>query len=80
MSNIESEGLLLEQATTTSGGGGRGNANGGNNGKGGGGDDESDWGEENDGLNEDSQFVWIRNGQDGLKWLVSDPNELRVFV
>ena len=68
MSSLESEGMRLE----SEGGGndddgrkGGGGGNGDNN------DDEGDWGEENDGYSEDSQFVWIRNGQDGLKWLVS---------
>ena len=68
MSSLESEGMRLE----SEGGGndddgrkGGGGGNGDNN------DDEGDWGEGNDGYSEDSQFVWIRNGQDGLKWLVS---------
>ncbi|CAL6422707.1 unnamed protein product [Bathycoccus prasinos] len=68
MSSLESEGMRLESEGggndddgRKGGGGGNGNNN----------DDEGDWGEENDGYSEDSQFVWIRNGQDGLKWLVS---------
>ena len=65
MSSLESEGMRLESE------GGGNNDDDGRGGGGGDNDDEGDWGEENDGYNEDSQFVWIRNGQDGLKWLVS---------
>ena len=69
MSSLESEGMRLESEGGGNDDHGRKGGGGGNNGENN--DDEGDWGEENDGYNEDSQFVWIRNGQDGLKWLVS---------
>ncbi|CAL6420655.1 unnamed protein product [Bathycoccus prasinos] len=68
MSSLESEGMRLEESE---GGGNDDDGKGGGRGGNGDNDDEGDWGEEKDGLNEDSQFVWVRNGQDGLKWLVS---------
>ncbi len=61
-----------DDALSDDGGGGNNNNNNNNNN---GGDFSSgggDWGEENDGLDYDeSQFVWIRNGREGIKWLAS---------
>ena len=43
-----------------------------NNNNNGGGDDRGGWEDgDRDGFVEQAQFVWVRNGRDGLKWLIS---------